>query len=158
LAWWLVPCLPFPGLLRKCERTDRQGDCNIAPSLSGGIIKSWLTFCDQYFWKFPIWNSRADEKRREIRMVKVNVIFNDIRLLICLTLLCKCVYTIGIPFRSGLSVIPQIPGSSVNSSVTVPLDWNSMGLLFQNGEECSDGRDQPDLIWNIQYRRHRKYP
>jgi hypothetical protein len=34
---------------------------------------------------FPIWNSRADEKRREIRMVKVKVIFNDIRLLICLT-------------------------------------------------------------------------
>ena len=52
-------------------------------------------------------------------MVKVNVIFNDIRLLICLTLLCKCVYTIGIPFRSGLTVIPQIPGSSVNSSVTM---------------------------------------
>ncbi len=48
-------------------------------------IKSWPTFCNQYFWKFPIWNSRADEKRREIRMVKVNVIFNDIRLLICLT-------------------------------------------------------------------------
>ena len=47
--------------------------------------KSWPTFCDQYFWKFPIWNSYADEKRREIRMVKVNVIFNDIRLLICLT-------------------------------------------------------------------------
>jgi hypothetical protein len=34
-------------------------------------IKSWPTFCDQYFWKFPIWNSRVDEKRREIRMVKV---------------------------------------------------------------------------------------
>ena len=34
-------------------------------------IKSWPTFCDKYFWKFPIWNSRADEKRREIRMVKV---------------------------------------------------------------------------------------
>ena len=47
--------------------------------------KSWPTFCDQYFWKFPIWNSYADKKRREIRMVKVNVIFNDIRLLICLT-------------------------------------------------------------------------
>jgi hypothetical protein len=29
--------------------------------------------------------SRVDEKRREIQMVKVNVIFNDIRLLICLT-------------------------------------------------------------------------
>jgi hypothetical protein len=47
--------------------------------------KSWPTFCDQYFWKFPISNSRAEEKRREIQMVKVNVIFNDIRLLICLT-------------------------------------------------------------------------
>jgi hypothetical protein len=34
--------------------------------------KSWPTFCDQYFWKFPIWNSCADEKRREIR-IKVNV-------------------------------------------------------------------------------------
>ena len=34
-------------------------------------IKSWPTFCDQYFWKFPIWNSCTDEKRREIRMVKV---------------------------------------------------------------------------------------
>ena len=33
--------------------------------------KSWPTFCDQYFWKFPIWNSRADEKRWEIGMVKV---------------------------------------------------------------------------------------
>jgi hypothetical protein len=47
--------------------------------------KSWPTFCDQYFWKFPIWNSHADGKRREIRMVKLNVIFNDIWLLICLT-------------------------------------------------------------------------
>ena len=34
-------------------------------------IKSWSTFCDQYFWKFPIWNSHADEKRREIWMVEV---------------------------------------------------------------------------------------
>ena len=47
--------------------------------------KSWPTFCNQYFWKFPIWNSCAEEKCREIRMVKVNVIFNDIQLLICLT-------------------------------------------------------------------------
>jgi hypothetical protein len=37
------------------------------------------------FLEIPVWNSRADEKRREIQMVKVNVIFNDIRLLICLT-------------------------------------------------------------------------
>ena len=55
------------------------------PWKKSSTIKSWPTFCNQYFWKFPIWNSRADEKRREIRMVKVNVIFNDIRLLICLT-------------------------------------------------------------------------
>jgi hypothetical protein len=39
--------------------------------------KSWPTFCNQYFWEFPIWNSHADEKHREIRMVKVNVIFRD---------------------------------------------------------------------------------
>ena len=55
------------------------------PWKKSSTIKSWPTFCDQYFWKFPVWNSRADEKRQEIRMVKVNVIFNDIRLLICLT-------------------------------------------------------------------------
>jgi hypothetical protein len=45
------------------------------PWKKSSTIKSWPTFCDQYFWKFPIWNSRADEKCREIRMVKVNVIF-----------------------------------------------------------------------------------
>ena len=44
-----------------------------------------VNFQNQYFWKFRLWNSCAEEKRREIRMVKVNVIFNDIRLLICLT-------------------------------------------------------------------------
>jgi hypothetical protein len=55
------------------------------PTKKSSTIKSWPTFCDQYFWKFPLWNSRTDEKRREIWMVKVNVIFNDIRLLICLT-------------------------------------------------------------------------
>jgi hypothetical protein len=55
------------------------------PWKKSSTIKSWPTFCDQYFWIFPIWNSRAEEKCREIRMVKVNVIFNDIRLLICLT-------------------------------------------------------------------------
>jgi hypothetical protein len=32
------------------------------------------------FLEIPHLESRADEKRREIRMVKVNVIFNDIRL------------------------------------------------------------------------------
>ena len=54
------------------------------PWKKSSTIKSWPTFCDQYFWKFPIWNSRAKEKW-EIRMVKVNVIFNDIWLLTCLT-------------------------------------------------------------------------
>jgi hypothetical protein len=48
------------------------------PWKKSSTIKSWPTFCDQYFWKFPIWYSLADKKRREIRMVKVNVIFNDI--------------------------------------------------------------------------------
>ena len=60
-----------------------QGTSFIHVNLLAGAFFS--RFCDQYFLKFPIWNSRADEKRREIRMVKVNVIFNDIRLLICLT-------------------------------------------------------------------------
>jgi hypothetical protein len=41
------------------------------PNKKSSTIKSWPTFCDQYFWKFPIWNSHTDEKRREIRMVKV---------------------------------------------------------------------------------------
>jgi hypothetical protein len=44
---------------------------DIPPTKKSSTIKSWPTFCDQYFWKFPIWNSRADDKRREIRMVKV---------------------------------------------------------------------------------------
>ena len=44
---------------------------DIPPTKKSSTIKSWLTFCDQYFWKFSIWNSRSDEKRREIRMVKV---------------------------------------------------------------------------------------
>ena len=48
------------------------------------------------FLEIPHWNSRADEKCREIRMVKVNVIFNDIRLLICLTPLhVNCVMVIN---------------------------------------------------------------
>jgi hypothetical protein len=36
------------------------------PTKKSSTIKSY-----QYFWKFPIWNSRTYEKRREIRMVKV---------------------------------------------------------------------------------------
>ena len=41
---------------------------DIPPTKKSSTIKSWPTFCDQYFWKFPIWNSRTDEKHREIRM------------------------------------------------------------------------------------------
>jgi hypothetical protein len=44
---------------------------DLPPTKKSSTIKSWPAFCDQYFWKFPIWNSRADEKRREIRIVKV---------------------------------------------------------------------------------------
>jgi hypothetical protein len=52
----------------KREKTKKY---DLPPTQKSSTIKSWPTFCDQYFWKFPIWNSRADEKRREIRMVKV---------------------------------------------------------------------------------------
>ena len=44
---------------------------DLPPTKKSRTIKSWPTFCNQYFWKFPIWNSRTDEKRREIRMVKL---------------------------------------------------------------------------------------
>ena len=44
---------------------------DLPPTKKSSTIKSWPTFCDQYFWKFPIWNSHTDEKCREIRMVKV---------------------------------------------------------------------------------------
>ena len=44
---------------------------DLPPTKKSSTIKSWPTFCDQYFWKFPIWNSHADEKRWEIRVVKV---------------------------------------------------------------------------------------
>jgi hypothetical protein len=44
---------------------------DLPPTKKSSTIKSWPTFCDQYFWKFPIWNSCADKKHREIRMVKV---------------------------------------------------------------------------------------
>jgi hypothetical protein len=70
--------------------------------------KSWPTFCDQYFWKFPIWNSCTDEKRREIRMVKVNVIFNDIRLLICLTPLLHCTFDRNKKFSSASKVVQLV--------------------------------------------------
>jgi hypothetical protein len=71
--------------LSVCHKHTSLSPINCQSVKNSSTKKSWPTFCDQYFWKFPIWNSRADEKRREIRMVKVNVIFNDIQLLICLT-------------------------------------------------------------------------
>jgi hypothetical protein len=60
----------------NCQSVDScAGDINLPhdlpPTKKSSTIKSWPTFCDQYFWKFPIWNSCADEKRREIRMVTV---------------------------------------------------------------------------------------
>jgi hypothetical protein len=83
--------LPCKSLISRMDWVSCAGDINLPhtpflpPNKKIKYNKSWPTFCDQYFWKFPIWNSRSEEKRREIRMVKVDVIFNDIRLLICLT-------------------------------------------------------------------------
>jgi hypothetical protein len=31
---------------------------DLPPTKKSSTIKSWPTFCDQYFWKFPIWNFR----------------------------------------------------------------------------------------------------
>ena len=78
---------PFCGSLLRKSLMSRMdwvscaGDINLPhtpfppgrspPTKKSSTIKSWPTFCDQYFWKFPIWNSHADEKRREILMVKV---------------------------------------------------------------------------------------
>ena len=73
--------LPRKILNSRMDWVSCRGDINLPhtpfpparypPNKKSSTIKSWPTFCDQYFWKFPIWNSRADEKRREIRMVKV---------------------------------------------------------------------------------------
>jgi hypothetical protein len=82
LLWIIHIIKNYSFIYKSQEHTNVQIKVNMWKKSS--TKKSWPTFCDQYFWKFPIWNSRADEKRREIRMVKVNVIFNDIRLLICL--------------------------------------------------------------------------
>ena len=70
--------LPCKSLISRMDWVSCAGDINlphtlflphdIPPTKKSSTIKSWPTFCDQYFWKFPIWNSRADEKRREIRM------------------------------------------------------------------------------------------
>jgi hypothetical protein len=70
-------CGSFPrkSLISRMDWVSCAGDINLPhdlpPTKKSSTIKSWPTFCDQYFWKFPIWNSRADEKCREIRMVKV---------------------------------------------------------------------------------------
>jgi hypothetical protein len=50
------------------------------PTKKSSTIKSWPTFCDQYFWKFPIWNSRADEKHREIRILEWRAGLSDTNL------------------------------------------------------------------------------
>jgi hypothetical protein len=73
--------LPRKSLISPIDWVSCTGDINLphtpfppARSPPNKKIKynKILTYiCDQYFWKFPIWNSRADEKRREIRMVKV---------------------------------------------------------------------------------------
>jgi hypothetical protein len=55
--------------LNSCTHLFLSHD--LPPTKKSSTIKSWPTFCNQYFWKFPIWNSSADEKRREIRMIKV---------------------------------------------------------------------------------------
>jgi hypothetical protein len=70
--------LPRKSLISRMDWVSCAGDINLPhtpfpparypPTKKSRTIKSWPTFCDQYFWKFPIWNSRADEKRREIRM------------------------------------------------------------------------------------------
>jgi hypothetical protein len=46
-------------------------------------IKFWSTFCDQSFWKFPIWNSRADEKCREMLPPEGSHVCNGKLLLPC---------------------------------------------------------------------------
>jgi hypothetical protein len=73
--------LPRKSLISRMDWVSCAGDINLPhtpfpparypPNKKSSKIKSWPTFCDQYFWKFPIWNSHADEKRREIRMGKV---------------------------------------------------------------------------------------
>ena len=67
--------LPRKSLISRMDGVSCAGDINLPhdlpPTKKSSTIKSWPTFCDQYFWKFPIWNSCADEKCREIRMVKV---------------------------------------------------------------------------------------
>ena len=70
----LCGSLPRKSLISRMDWVSCTGDINLPhdlPPTKKSTIKSWPKFCDQYFWKFPIWNSLADEKCREIRMVKV---------------------------------------------------------------------------------------
>ena len=71
----LCGSLPCKSLISRMNWVSCTGDINLPhdlpPTKKSSTIKSWPTFCDQHFWKFPIWNSRAQGKRREIRMVKV---------------------------------------------------------------------------------------
>ena len=67
--------LPRKSFISHMDWVSCAGDINLPhdlpPTKKSSTIKSWPTFCDQYFWKFPIWNTSADKKRWEIRMVKV---------------------------------------------------------------------------------------
>ena len=72
IAYAYLLTLPLFAGVSRMDWVSCAGDIflphDIPPTKKSRTIKSWTTFCDQYFWKFPIWNSRADEKRREIRM------------------------------------------------------------------------------------------
>jgi hypothetical protein len=63
--------LPCKSLISRMDWVSCAGDINLPHNLPPTKKSSTIKSCDQYFWKFPIWNSRADEKHREIRMVKV---------------------------------------------------------------------------------------
>jgi hypothetical protein len=58
--------LPRKSLISRMDWVSCTGDINLPhdlpPTKKSSTIKSWPTFYDQYFWKFPIWNSCADEK------------------------------------------------------------------------------------------------
>ena len=73
LAYLLT--LPLFAGVSRMDWVSCAGDINLPhdlpPTKKSSTIKSWPTFCNQYFWKFPIWNSCTDEKRWEIQMVKV---------------------------------------------------------------------------------------
>jgi hypothetical protein len=62
---------PIYLFISRMDWVSCAGDINLPHNLPPTKKSSTIKSCDQYFWKFPIWNSRADEKHREIRMVKV---------------------------------------------------------------------------------------